>query len=102
MASNVITNIESKNKATKHLNFGNVIFIVAYLVLAYMFRDIVSELLFIPYMIFSSLCAIYLTIPSRFNKGRTHAESIVVLLRKDNTVYRPFTGGGEDNGLSAS
>ena len=43
-----------------------------------------------PYMIFSLCCAVYLVLPSRYNKGRANWESIVVLLRADRAVYRPY------------
>lgn len=96
MASNVITDIESKNKATKHLSLSNLFFVVFYMLFAYMLKDMVSGALFIPYMIFDFVCAFWLIIPSGYNKGRTHLESISVWLKKDANVYRPYMGGDRD------
>ena len=95
MADNVITEIESKNKVSKHLNFGNLFFVVGYLMVAYMLKDMVHELLEIPYFIFSLLCAVLLSVPSGTNKGRTNLESLLLMLRNDRTVYRPYVEGGE-------
>lgn len=59
---------------------------------AYMLKDFIYSLFFVPYMIFSLCCAVYLVLPSRYNKGRANWESIVVLLRADRAVYRPYIG----------
>ena len=93
MASNVITDIESKNKATQHLNLGNLFFIVGYMMVAYMLRGMVHDFLRLPYLLFSLACSIYLSMPSRYNQGRNNLESLLLLLRADRTVYRPYVGG---------
>lgn len=91
MAKNVVTNIESKTKATKYLSFKSLLFIIGYLIVCYMVKDYVSSLLFIPYMIFSACCCIFLVMPSYYNKGRNHFESILIMLKVDSVVYRPYT-----------
>ena len=88
--ANVTTQIESKTKVTRNINLSSLYFVAGYLMLAYMLRGFVYDLLLIPYLIFSLGCAIYLTLPSRYNNGRTHWESILVLLRADRAVYRPY------------
>ena len=80
MADNVTTQIESKTRVSRHIN----------LMFAYMLKDFIYSLFFVPYMIFSLCCAVYLVLPSRYNKGRANWESIVVLLRADRAVYRPY------------
>lgn len=90
MAKNVVTNIESKTQATKYLSFKSLLFIIAYLIVCYMFKDYVSSLLFVPYMIFSGVCSVFLVLPSYYNKGRNHLESIILMLKADTTVYRPY------------
>lgn len=97
MANNVITDIESKTKATSFLNLSSLFFIIGYFIVAYMLRGLVNSILTIPYLIFSLLCSVYLIWPSRFNKGRNNLESIGVLFMGDKTVYRPYMRG-EDNG----
>lgn len=89
--SNVTTEIESKTKVSRNIDLRSLYFVAGYLMLAYMLRGFVYDLLLVPYLIFSLLCAVYLALPSRYNKGRTHWESILVLLRADRTVYRPYT-----------
>ena len=57
---------------------------------AFLKQERENSLFFVPYMIFSLCCAVYLVLPSRYNKGRANWESIVVLLRADRAVYRPY------------
>ena len=85
--TNVITNIESKTKATKHFNLSDLFFLTGFLIIAYMFKGAVHELLFIPYMLFSLFNAAYLIMPSRYNKGRKNYESLAVMMKKDVLVY---------------
>ena len=92
MADNVTTQIESKTRVSRHINLSSLYFIVGYLMFAYMLKDFIYSLFFVPYMIFSLCCAVYLVLPSRYNKGRANWESIVVLLRADRAVYRPYAG----------
>lgn len=88
--ANVTTQIESKTKVTRNINLSSLYFVAGYLMLAYMLRGFVYDLLLIPYLIFSLCCAVYLVLPSRYNKGRANWESIVVLLRADRAVYRLY------------
>ena len=90
MADNVTTQIESKTRVSRHINLSSLYFIVGYLMFAYMLKDFIYSLFFVPYMIFSLCCAVYLVLPSRYNKGRANWESIVVLLLADRAVYRPY------------
>lgn len=70
MADNVTTQIESKTRVSRHINLSSLYFIVGYLMFAYMLKDFIYSLFFVPYMIFSLCCAVYLVLPSRYNKGR--------------------------------
>ena len=97
MADNVTTQIESKTRVSRHINLSSLYFIVGYLMFAYMLKDFIYSLFFVPYMIFSLCCAVYLVLPSRYNKGRANWESIVVLLRADRAVYRPYAEQEVDN-----
>lgn len=89
-SNNVITDIESKNKATSHLNMSGLLFVVGFMGVAFILKDNVNVLVRIPYYIFNLVCSVFLVLPSRYNKGRNHLESIFVLLRKDVSVYRQF------------
>ena len=92
MADNVTTQIESKTRVSRHINLSSLYFIVGYLMFAYMLKDFIYSLFFVPYMIFSLCCAVYLVLPSRYNKGRANWESIVVLLEALGTVIRVLFG----------
>lgn len=89
-SNNVITDIESKTKATSSLNLSGVIFVIIYLGIAFMLKDYIHAYMIIPYFAFSTVAAIFLVLPSRTNKGRNNLESIFVLLTKDTAVYRPY------------
>lgn len=69
MADNVTTQIESKTRVSRHINLSSLYFIVGYLMFAYMLKDFIYSLFFVPYMIFSLCCAVYLVLPSRYNKA---------------------------------
>jgi len=95
-SNNVITDIESKNKATSHLNMSGLLFVIGFMGVAFIFKDYVNIIVRVPYYIFNLLCAIFLVLPSRYNKGRNHMESIFVLARKDIAVYRQYVPQSED------
>ena len=65
MADNVTTQIESKTRVSRHINLSSLYFIVGYLMFAYMLKDFIYSLFFVPYMIFSLCCAVYLVLPPR-------------------------------------
>ena len=67
-------------------------FIIIYMVASYMLSNMVSKSFFIPFMIYSAICAIILTIPSGFNKKRRIFQSILIFFRRDGKVYHPLTG----------
>lgn len=93
----VITNIESKTKANRFFTVRGIMFVFAYVIVAYMLRNNVADLLFFPYIIFSLICAIFFILPSAHNKGRNNLESIFILLRVDKKVYRAFSYKEEDS-----
>lgn len=88
--SNVITDIESKTKATKNFTFKSLLFLIGYITVAYMFKDRVNSMLFVPYMIFSLCCCIFLMLPSQLNKKRNNLESIMLFFQSDRDTYRPY------------
>lgn len=97
MADTVVTDIESKNKVSRHLNFGNLFFVIGYLMVAYMVRGLVSPLLQIPYFVFSGVCAVLLSIPSATNRGRNNLEALLLMRKADKTTYRPMPEEGDNN-----
>ena len=90
MASNVITDIDSKTKATSKFTLMDVFFFVAYLLIAFAFKNYVHIVVQIPYFIFSFACAVFLLLPSKCNQGRNNMAGIFILLNKDDGVYRTY------------
>ena len=89
-SNNVITDIESKNKATSHLYLTGVLFVIGMMSVFFLLKDYVNVILQIPYLIFNLICSVFLVMPSGYNKGRNNMESIVVLIRKALNGYRPY------------
>lgn len=87
--ANIITNINSETKVNKYLSLKTMYFLVGYAVVAYMLKNYVNHILFIPYMLFSIGCAFFAVLPSPLNKRRSNLESIFLLFKKDKLVYRP-------------
>lgn len=97
--TNVITDIESKNKATSFLTLGDLFFVLGYMIITMMFAEQVNPRVRIFYYIFSILYALYLRVPSLKNKGRNNLQSIFVFFKKDPNVYMHFvedTDGHQD------
>lgn len=91
MASvNVITDIESKTKVNRFFTFRTLILFIAYMLISHMFSGYVNTLMYIPYMIFSGVCCLFLILPSLYNMGRNNLESIIILFKSDKKVYRPY------------
>lgn len=97
MASKVTTqSFESKTRVWGNIEVFDFFFIGTYTFFAYSFISNVHEKLRVTYMIFSVLMAVFLTSKSSFNKNRRNYESLYFLLKKDETTYRPFRAGEED------
>lgn len=90
MASNVITDIDSKTKATSRFAFTDILFVVAYLLIIFMFRGYVHIAVQVPYFIFSLLCAVFLVLPSKSNQGRSNLAALFILLNKDDSTYKTY------------
>lgn len=88
MSSTAVTQIKSKTKVAKFLSFQDLFFIIGYLVIAYALRGNVSDVLRLPYIIFSIVMGIFLILPSATNSGRNNLESIYIMLFKDDKTYK--------------
>jgi hypothetical protein len=82
--------IESSPKVGRSFYVFDFFFVFVYVAVSFSLKSLVHERLQIPYMIFSFLVAIFLTIKSTGNKKRRNFESIYFLLKKDINVYRPY------------
>lgn len=90
MAQNVVTNLESKSKISKHLNIGSLVFVVVWFMVFFMFKELVNPYVQIPYYIFNIVFPIILMFPSSYNTGRNILASIFLMLKRDEMVYRQY------------
>lgn len=86
----VTEELKSQTKVWLNIYIFDFFFLILYLGGTYLFRNLVHQDLRILYYIFSAIMAIFLTMPSYFNKKRRNYQSILILLKKDNSVYRPI------------
>lgn len=73
-------------------------FILIYVAVAFMMRNIVVKSFRTPYMIISVIWAVVLTIPSPYNKKRRIFQTLLIFFHKDKNVYRSLTGKENLNG----
>ena len=86
----VTEEIKSQTKVFMGLYIFDFFFLIVYRGLTYLLRNFVHQDLRIAYYIFSTIMAICLTLPSPFNKKRRNYQSIFILLKRDNIVYKPI------------
>ena len=84
--------ISSESKVTLWMYAFDFFFILIYLIVSYLIRDMVVSKFKIFYAIFSLVCAIAFTLPSPFNKKRRFFQSLLIFIHKDRSVYHPLTG----------
>lgn len=85
--------INSESHVALWLYAFDFFFILIYIFVSwFMLCNLVSTSFHVPFMIFSCVCAITLTIPSGFNKKRRMYQSLLIFLRRDKNVYHPLTG----------
>lgn len=90
--NNLVTNIESKTKATRLFTVQGILFFILYQLFGYAFRGFINEILFVPYLIFNLIICGFLLLPSSYNKGRNNLESLYILLTADKGIYKPYNG----------
>lgn len=81
--------IKSETRVGAGLYAFDFFFLLVYGIVTYILANIVHDALVIPFYIFSLLMAIFLTMPSIFNRKRRNYQTIIIYLRKDNDVFRP-------------
>lgn len=86
----IITDIDSKVKATRMFTLKDLFFIIFYFLIGIVFRDRVNEYFVIPYILFNGIVPVFLILPSSHNKKRNNLESICLLFKKDYLTYRPY------------
>ena len=85
----VTQEIKSETKVGKVIYVFDFLFIVVYIMVSYLLSYVVADELHVPFYIFSVIMAIILTMPSFANKKRRNYQSILLLVKKDRTIYKP-------------
>ncbi|MGF6376707.1 hypothetical protein M2140_001785 [Clostridiales Family XIII bacterium PM5-7] len=86
----VTEDIDSPNKVTKNVDVFDFFFVIVYMGVSFAMMSLVNSKFKIVFMIFSLFIAVFLTSRSYFNKRRRNYESIILMLGRDDRVYRPF------------
>lgn len=91
MARRITTeSIESPAKIGRTFEVFDFFFLLGYIFIAMALSAYVHDMLRIPYYIFSTIMAVFLTSKSIYNKHRRNFVSIYFMLMRDVAVYRPF------------
>lgn len=86
----VTEELKSETKVWTGIYIFDFFFLIIYIGITYLLRSFVHQDIRILYYIFSVFMGIFLTMPSHFNKRRRNYQSILILLKKDNVIYKPI------------
>lgn len=87
--------IKSETRVALGIYAFDFFFLLFYAIFTYMLRNMVHNAIRIPYYIFSVCMAIFLTMPSTFNRKRRNYQSLIIMLKRDFAVYRPVKNIGQ-------
>lgn len=80
--------IKSETKVGKSIYLFDFFFLIVYMAVSFVLVNLVHPSLHIAFYLFSFVMALLLTTKSYTNKKRRNYQSIAIMLRKDQTVYR--------------
>ena len=80
--------IKSETKVGKSIYLFDFFFLITYMAISLVLVNLVHPSLHIAFYLFSFVMALLLTTKSYTNKKRRNYQSIAIMLRKDQTVYR--------------
>ncbi len=80
--------IESPTRLSKHVEAADFFFVFFYMAVTLAMGSLVHEYLRFLYYLFSFAVSIFLTSKSRYNVKRRNYESLYLMLRSDDRVYR--------------
>lgn len=81
--------VNSKTKVFKFVSVTDFFIIITYLAIIAILKGYVSDVLSVPYWIFSVVMAIIMTCPSPTNKKRKIWQSLFLMIKKDVTTFKP-------------
>ncbi len=82
------TETKSESHVALWLYAFDFLFIVIYMVVSMMLKSIVPSEFRTYFIIYSLICAIILTMPSKFNHKRRNYQSLLIYLKRDEAVYK--------------
>lgn len=85
----VTQEIKSEAKVLKSIYITDLFFIVAVILIAYTFMDMVATPLRYPFLIFTVILSIILRLPSPYNRRRRIMDTLLIFLRRDTNIYYP-------------
>lgn len=88
MRYTIIQEVKSETKVVGNISVYDLLFILGYMMIAYLFTNGVAGQLKILYYIFSGLIAIWLTLPSRVNPKRRFWQSLLLFIKKEKVIYK--------------
>lgn len=97
MAKKTTHSLKTETSVGANTKGFDILFMIGWIVISFFLSPFVDKRLYIPYGIFTTSIAFYLTRKSKLNKGRRNFESIYFLLTKDKFVYRPYYRRNKDD-----
>ena len=95
----VTQEIKSEAQYKKGFYSKDIMFVVVFMMVSYFLKPLVATKLQYPFLIGSLLIAVFLRTPAIYNKKRKTLDSLVIYMRRENTVYHPIF---RQNKISAS
>ena len=86
----VTQEIKSEAQYKKGFYSKDIMFVVVFMMVSYFLKPLVATKLQYPFLIGSLLIAVFLRNPAIYNKKRKTLDSLVIYMRRENTVYRPI------------
>ena len=95
----VTQEIKSEAQYKKGFYSKDIMFVVVFMMVSYFLKPLVATKFQYPFLIGSLLIAVFLRTPAIYNKKRKTLDSLVIYMRRENTVYHPIF---RQNKISAS
>ncbi len=86
----VTEEMKAETKVWMNIYLKDFVFLIIYTYLTYMLRVLVHSDLRIVYYIFSAAMALFLTLPSTWNKKRRNYQSLLIFLQRNKKTQKPI------------
>lgn len=86
----VVKELKATAKYNKYIELKDLMFLMSYVLFAYLLNSYVYSSLRVAYYIFSLLCAIFLIMKMPANPTRKNYQRVLIMLQKDWKTYKPI------------